>query len=77
METVLDRAAKAVGGVVALAKLVGVSSQAVSQWEKIPPKHCLTIERATGISCHEQRPDIFAAPINSRPCDTEPQEAAQ
>jgi DNA-binding transcriptional regulator YdaS (Cro superfamily) len=68
METALERAIAAAGGPVAIAKLVGVSSQAVSQWERIPAKHCMAIETATGIPCHEQRPDIFPKP--STPVET-------
>lgn len=56
----LSRAIKSAGGVSALAaRLVSCSPQAVSQWDKIPPLRVLEVERATGISRHELRPDLY------------------
>lgn len=55
-----ERAKEAVGGPAALARLLGnVSSQAVSQWKRIPAERILEVERITGISRHDLRPDIF------------------
>lgn len=46
-----------------LAKALGVTPQAVSQWVRgsrpIPPRHALAIEAATGVSRHDLRPDVF------------------
>jgi hypothetical protein len=38
-----------------------ISSQAVSQWERVPAARCLVIEAATkgGVSRHELRPDLY------------------
>ncbi|MGY5812025.1 Cro/CI family transcriptional regulator [Rhizobium sp. LEGMi198b] len=48
------------GGPTALARAVGkVSSQAVSQWKQVPVGRVLDVEKATGISRHELRPDVF------------------
>jgi DNA-binding transcriptional regulator YdaS (Cro superfamily) len=47
------------GGVRALARLVGVPPSAVSVWKLIPVKHVLKIEKATGISRTELRPDVY------------------
>ncbi|WP_439569157.1 transcriptional regulator [Sphingopyxis sp.] len=51
------------GSQVALAKLVGVTQQSVSEWclkgKPIPPLHVLKVEAATGIACHDLRPDIY------------------
>jgi DNA-binding transcriptional regulator YdaS (Cro superfamily) len=44
-----------------LAELLGLSVQAVSQWDKIPVERCGDVERLTGVSRHVQRPDIFEA----------------
>ncbi len=50
-------------GQAGIARLLGVTPQAVSQWvngsRPVPPKHALAIEAATGVSRHELRPDVF------------------
>lgn len=40
-------------------KLGGLTSQAVSQWTKVPAARVLDIEALTDISRHDLRPDIF------------------
>lgn len=60
MENVCEIAKEKAGGPAALAKaLGGLTSQAVSQWRKVPPERVLDVERITGISRHELRPDVF------------------
>lgn len=54
-KAIIDKA----GGPAAVAKLFDIRSQAVSQWDVIPPNRVLTLEAATGISRHEMRPDIY------------------
>lgn len=62
-----------------LARLLGVTPQAVSQWvngrRPVPPRFSRQIEEATGgkVTCHDLHPDIFgpapdapATPIPSR-----------
>ena len=50
------------GGPVAMARQLGaISSQAISQWKRIPGDRVLDVERITGISRHVLRPDIFGA----------------
>ncbi|PZP64983.1 MAG: hypothetical protein DI604_25710, partial [Delftia acidovorans] len=34
----------------------------VSQWKKVPAERVLEVERVTGISRHELRPDVFGHP---------------
>jgi DNA-binding transcriptional regulator YdaS (Cro superfamily) len=58
----LQRIFEAVGGPAALAKELGVTKQAISQWRKVPPRRALEIQRLTGIPCHEMRPDLFPNP---------------
>ncbi len=57
--TALKRALQAVGGPKALADRVGVSAQAVSQWDEVPPLRVLAVERASGVPRSELRPDLY------------------
>lgn len=50
------------GSVTALAEYLGIKSQAVSQWRRAPAKRVLDIERASGVSRHELRPDLYPRP---------------
>lgn len=47
------------GGPLAVSKVLGITSQAVTQWKKIPPQHCLDIEKISNYNRHDMRPDIF------------------
>lgn len=58
----LERAIKAVGGLAGLATPLGISAQAISQWEEVPPLRVLAVERASGIPRHELRPDLYPPP---------------
>ena len=55
----LVRAKRAAGSASRLAGELGVSPQAISQWVRVPAERVLDVERSTGISRHELRPDIF------------------
>ncbi len=52
-------------GQAGIARLLGVTPQAVNQWvsgnRPVPPRHVLAIEAATGVSRHKLRPDVFGA----------------
>lgn len=52
--------ADAPGSITALAQLVGVSRQAVSQWDIVPVNRVALVVAHTGIPREELRPDIFA-----------------
>lgn len=58
----LKRAISAAGGLTGLAQKVGVSKQAVLQWEEVPPLRVLTVERVSGVPRHELRPDLYPPP---------------
>lgn len=57
-KAIIDQA----GGPAAVAKLFGISSQAVSQWKTIPVDRVLRLEEASGVSRHEMRPDVYGPP---------------
>lgn len=47
------------GGPAALGAALGISGQAISQWDQAPVIRVLEIERITGVSRHALRPDIY------------------
>jgi DNA-binding transcriptional regulator YdaS (Cro superfamily) len=55
----LKRAIEAAGGLGILADRLGITAQAVSQWDEVPPLRVIAVERATGISRSELRPDLY------------------
>ncbi|MBK1793391.1 helix-turn-helix domain-containing protein [Devosia sp. WQ 349] len=68
METALERAKEALGGPAGLAKALGnITSQAISQWRQVPHDRVIDVERVTGISRHELRPDLSKIFVNTAP----------
>lgn len=72
----LDRAVQSAGSQLALAQLLGIKPPSVSGWydrKRVPAERCIAIEKATGVSRHELRPDVFGpgavveAPAQPRP----------
>lgn len=59
MEFALKLAVAKAGGTCAIAASLGVTPQAVSQWRRCPSKRVLDVERESGVSRHDLRPDIF------------------
>jgi DNA-binding transcriptional regulator YdaS (Cro superfamily) len=55
----LRRAIAAAGGLDRIAKPLGITMQAVSAWQEVPPLRVLAVEKITGISRHELRPDLY------------------
>jgi len=60
----LRKAIKNAGGQVALARALGLKSQgSISNWllrdKRVPAERVLEIERATGVSRHDLRPDLY------------------
>lgn len=55
----LKRAVDNVGGQTKFARLIGVTAQAVSQWDEVPPLRVLAVERVSGVSRSELRPDLY------------------
>jgi DNA-binding transcriptional regulator YdaS (Cro superfamily) len=52
-------AIKKAGGPTALARLLGVTPQAVGQWKMVPADKVLQVEQISGVSRHALRPDVF------------------
>lgn len=61
-DPILQKAIAAANTAQELARRLGVTPQALSQWRRIPPLRVLDVERATGIPRHELRPDIYPPP---------------
>lgn len=63
MNAIADAIRKA-GGPTKLGKALGITRQAVEQWRErvVPPEHVLAIEKLTGITRYELRPDIYGSP---------------
>ena len=55
----LKAAVEAVGGLRALARLLGITHQAILQWDKVPAERLLEIERVTGVARERLRPDLY------------------
>lgn len=49
-----------------LAALLGVTRQAIDQWASVPPHHVLAMEKLSGVSRYELRPDIYGEPPETR-----------
>ncbi|WP_354250585.1 YdaS family helix-turn-helix protein [Bradyrhizobium sp. LA3.X] len=59
----LDEAKRAVRGSTGLSRALKgeITPQAVSQWKQVPAERVLDVERATGVSRHRLRPDLYPA----------------
>ncbi|MDP2802835.1 MAG: Cro/CI family transcriptional regulator [Phreatobacter sp.] len=55
----LEEAIKAVGGVGALARALGISQPSVSSWSRVPPERVIAVEKISGVGRHVLRPDIY------------------
>ena len=62
MDDVTRKAVEQAGGPKRIAPECGCTRQAVSKWTRVPAKHVLTVERLSGISRFQIRPDIYGPP---------------
>jgi TorA maturation chaperone TorD len=56
----LDEAIRAVGGVGALARKIGIAQPSVSNWSRVPAERVHAVEAVTGVSRTVLRPDLFS-----------------
>lgn len=76
-EAACERAKELAGGPSALAKALRnvspqpVSSQAVSQWKRVPAERVIDVERVTGVPRQDLRPDLYPPESASRPASPE------
>ncbi len=75
----LRRVVEIMNGQTALARALSTDSRPIRQghvwaWLNrdglLPPEFVLTVERLTGVSRHELRPDVFGTEDGSRACDS-------
>jgi len=57
----LSKAVSIVGGNAALARSLGITREAVSQWDRCPAERVVAVSDATGgkVTTEDLRPDIF------------------
>ena len=62
-EQALEKAILLAGGTSALSRFLGISSQAISQWNVVPAIRVNAVVKATGgkVKAHQLRPDVFMA----------------
>lgn len=58
----LNSAINAAGGVVQLARKIGVAQPSISNWNKVPAQRVIAVEAATGVSREQLRPDLYSEP---------------
>jgi TorA maturation chaperone TorD len=74
----LDEAIRAVGGIGALARKIGISQPSVSNWSRIPAERVLAVETATGVNRRVLRPDLYDdADVRDEAADVDDVDAAR
>ncbi len=66
--TPIERAIEAAGGLSSLAERLKTSPQVISNWRargSVPAVRVLDLERETGVSRHELRPDIYPKEVRA------------
>src|SRR6185369_4712471 len=58
----LNDAIRVAGGVSELARRIGISQPAVTNWDRVPAERVLAVEAATGVPRIKLRPDLYAEP---------------
>jgi DNA-binding transcriptional regulator YdaS (Cro superfamily) len=55
----LENAVSLAGGFTALGRRLGISGEAIMQWDMVPPRRVLEVERVTGVAKERLRPDLY------------------
>lgn len=63
----LARAIKRAGSMGKLGRMLGISQQAISQWQQVPARHVIAIERGTGVPREVLRPDLYVHGPKGKP----------
>ncbi len=50
---------------------LGINKSTVSRWDDVPPERVVAVERITGISRHELRPDLSSIFVERSPSEKE------
>ena len=58
-QAVLTEAVRAAGGTAALARAIGTTPQAISQWRRVPAARVIEVEAVSGVSRERLRPDLY------------------
>lgn len=59
LKKTIDFAIEAAGGRRRLGRLLGISHQAISLWDRVPPERLVDIEVLTGVPREVLRPDLY------------------
>jgi DNA-binding transcriptional regulator YdaS (Cro superfamily) len=66
MLSIVETAAERVGGIVRLARKLGVKHPAFYSWRRVPAVRVQALADITGVPPHEIRPDVFYPPKRRR-----------
>jgi DNA-binding transcriptional regulator YdaS (Cro superfamily) len=55
----LQQAIKVVGTRAELARRLGITPQALSNWQRVPTARIIDVERVTGVPREQLRPDLY------------------
>lgn len=59
MDEALKQAIRAVGGLRAFARALGIAHTSVLAWAQVPPLRVLSVEKISGIPREKLRPDVY------------------
>lgn len=69
MSAIIDRVIEASGGIVALARELGITHNAIYSWKVVPPRRVPAVEAITGIPRRELNPEVYGeySPPSTQP----------
>jgi DNA-binding transcriptional regulator YdaS (Cro superfamily) len=62
----MDRRRAHKGLLLRVARELGVTRAAVTKWRRVPAERVLAVERISGVSRHDLRPDLYPPPWKER-----------